>query len=413
MADRPRDDVVVRLEVVAVRLAELAGQNGREVAADRRLLCDHERLRHAHQDSADGRHFCARVSITFYYFVGIVSWPLRLLYRLSSTGRDRLPPEGGFVLASNHISALDPWALGYPLWPQRHLRWMAKVELFENRIVKAILDAGGAFPVRRGASDQQAIQMAVEVLHDGDVLVMFPEGTRRRDGRPPPRPHSGAARLALSAGVPLVPGSARRHRPAAGPGALARGVRGAGRGRRPGRRRPAARRRRGHRAPDGGDHEARGLDRVTALRQALMAVDGDSLAHRAYHALPKTFRRADDRPAGALIGFTDMLVGLWDQEQPRAVVVAWDTLEVPTYRHEAYPSYQSGRVFDAELLEQLAILPELVRSLGFVVRRRRPATRRTTSSPRRPGPRRRAAARRSSSPPTATLSSWRASGRRS
>ena len=97
-----------------------------------------------------------------------------------------------------------------------------------------------------------------------------------------------------------------------------------------------------------------------------MAVDGDSLAHRAYHALPKTFRRADDRPAGALIGFTDMLVGLWDQEQPRAVVVAWDTLEVPTYRHEAYTSYQSGRVFDAELLDQLAILPELVRSLGFV-----------------------------------------------
>ena len=103
------------------------------------------------------------------------------------------------------------------------------------------------------------------------------------------------------------------------------------------------------------------------MSRPLMAVDGDSLAHRAYHALPKSFRRADDRPANALIGFTNMLVGLWDQEQPRAVVVGWDTLEVPTYRHEAYEPYQSGRVFDAELLEQLAILPDLVRSFGFVV----------------------------------------------
>ena len=145
------------------------------------------------------------MSIPFYYLVGIVSWPMRLLYRLSSTGRDRLPAEGGFVLASNHLSALDPWALGYPLWPKRRLRWMAKVELFENRLLKAILDAGGAFPVHRGASDQQAIHMAIDVLRDGDVLVMFPEGTRRRGGRPQPRPHSGAARLALAAKVPLVP----------------------------------------------------------------------------------------------------------------------------------------------------------------------------------------------------------------
>src|SRR5262245_65119169 len=105
---------------------------------------------------------------------------MRLLYRLTSTGRERLPPQGGFVLASNHLSALDPWALGYPLWPKRRMRWMAKVELFENRVLKSILDAGGAFPVHRGASDQQAIHMAIDVLRDGDVLVMFPEGTRRR-----------------------------------------------------------------------------------------------------------------------------------------------------------------------------------------------------------------------------------------
>ena len=103
------------------------------------------------------------------------------------------------------------------------------------------------------------------------------------------------------------------------------------------------------------------------MTRLLLAVDGDSFAHRAYHALPKTIRRADERPAGALVGFTNMLVGLWDAEQPSSVLVAWDTLEVPTYRHEAFAGYQAGREFDDALLEQLAILPDVVRSLGFAV----------------------------------------------
>jgi DNA polymerase-1 len=98
----------------------------------------------------------------------------------------------------------------------------------------------------------------------------------------------------------------------------------------------------------------------------LLAVDGDSLAHRAYHALPKSIRRAEGRPGGAIVGYANMLMGLWELEQPRAVVVGWDTLEVPTYRHEAFPAYQSDRHFDDDLLEQLAILPELVRRLGFM-----------------------------------------------
>ena len=97
----------------------------------------------------------------------------------------------------------------------------------------------------------------------------------------------------------------------------------------------------------------------------LLAVDGDSFAHRAYHALPKSIRRADGRPAGALVGFVNMLLRLWEAEQPRAVLVAWDTLDVPTYRHESFPGYQQGRVFDAELLEQLDLLPEIVRSFRF------------------------------------------------
>lgn len=97
----------------------------------------------------------------------------------------------------------------------------------------------------------------------------------------------------------------------------------------------------------------------------LLAVDGDSLAHRAYHALPKTIRRAGGRPAGAIVGFANMLVRLWESESPRAVLVGWDTLGVPTYRHEAFPGYQGGRELDAELIEQLQLLPELVRALGF------------------------------------------------
>ena len=100
--------------------------------------------------------------------------------------------------------------------------------------------------------------------------------------------------------------------------------------------------------------------------RSLLVVDGDSYAHRAYHALPKQMRRDDGGPVNALVGVTDMLLRLWRSQSPRAVLVGWDTLEVPTYRHEALEAYQSGREFDDELLDQLALLPSLVESVGFV-----------------------------------------------
>jgi DNA polymerase I len=106
-------------------------------------------------------------------------------------------------------------------------------------------------------------------------------------------------------------------------------------------------------------------DHSLEMRPPLLAVDGDSFAHRAYHALPKTFRRADGGPANVLIGFTGMLLRLWRAERPRAVLVAWDTLTVPTYRHVEFASYQSGREFDNELLEQLSLLPEFLASWGL------------------------------------------------
>ena len=91
----------------------------------------------------------------------------------------------------------------------------------------------------------------------------------------------------------------------------------------------------------------------------MLVVDGDSFAHRAYHGLPKSIR------LNAVVGFTNMLTRLWESEKPDAVLVGWDTLTVPTYRHEAFASYQAGRVFEESILEQLEILPDVVRACGF------------------------------------------------
>jgi DNA polymerase-1 len=101
------------------------------------------------------------------------------------------------------------------------------------------------------------------------------------------------------------------------------------------------------------------------VTRPLLVIDGDSLAHRAYHAIPKTIRRAEGRPANALVGFANFLLRLWESEEPRAVLVGWDSLDSPTYRNELFEGYQAGRVFDKELLEQLDLLPELVRAFGF------------------------------------------------
>jgi DNA polymerase-1 len=101
------------------------------------------------------------------------------------------------------------------------------------------------------------------------------------------------------------------------------------------------------------------------VSRPLLVVDGDSFAHRAYHGLPKTIRRRGDRGGGAIVGFANLLIRLYETERPRAVLVGWDTLDAPTYRHRALPGYQSGREFDAELLDQLGVLPQLVAACGF------------------------------------------------
>jgi 1-acyl-sn-glycerol-3-phosphate acyltransferase len=146
-----------------------------------------------------------------YFLVGLLSWPLvRGIFRLRARGRENLP-GGGFVLASNHVSNFDPWALGVPLWPRQHLRFMAKSELYWWPL-RLVIDAAGGFPVRRGQADTEAITTAVRLCREGHVVAMFPEGTRRRKGlrkRFEARPRSGAARIALEAGVPLVPAATK------------------------------------------------------------------------------------------------------------------------------------------------------------------------------------------------------------
>ena len=97
----------------------------------------------------------------------------------------------------------------------------------------------------------------------------------------------------------------------------------------------------------------------------LLAVDGDLFAHRAYHALPKSIRRRGNQGGGAIVGFANLLLRLYEDEQPRAVLVGWDTLDAPTYRHKALEGYQGGRRFDAELIDQLEMLPEFVAACGF------------------------------------------------
>ena len=101
------------------------------------------------------------------------------------------------------------------------------------------------------------------------------------------------------------------------------------------------------------------------VSRPLLVVDGDSFAHRAYHALPKTIRRHDNLGGGAIVGFANFLLRLCESEQPRAVLVGWDTLDVPTFRHRAFEAYQGGREFDAELLDQLEVLPFFVAACGF------------------------------------------------
>ena len=143
-----------------------------------------------------------------YLVVGAASWPVvKVVFRHRSKGTENVPSAGGLVLAANHFSNFDPWPLAIPFFPRRFFRFMAKAELFWFPL-GVLIAAGGGFKVRRGEQDDEAIATAVALVRGGHAVVMFPEGTRRRKGirkKHEARWRTGAARIALEAGVPLVP----------------------------------------------------------------------------------------------------------------------------------------------------------------------------------------------------------------
>ena len=133
----------------------------------------------------------------------MVTGLLPLFATLRVDGQENVPATGGAVLACNHPGGMDVVALGYS--SPRQIYYMAKQELFEFQPwFSALITSVGAFPIRRGTNDTVAIEHSIRLVRDGNVLGMFPEGTRNRGG-PLGRPKSGAVRIAAQTGAPLIP----------------------------------------------------------------------------------------------------------------------------------------------------------------------------------------------------------------
>jgi 1-acyl-sn-glycerol-3-phosphate acyltransferase len=127
---------------------------------------------------------------------------LRIWFRMRISGAEHIPREGAAIIAPNHKSFWDSFFIG--VCTRRHLRFMGKTELFEGPKGRLLVRLG-AFPVRRGQSDEDALETARTILRQGGLLALFPEGTRVRDPDELGNPKRGAGRLALESGAPLVP----------------------------------------------------------------------------------------------------------------------------------------------------------------------------------------------------------------
>ena len=132
----------------------------------------------------------------------LVTPPLRTYFRMHVSGREHVPEAGAAIVAPNHKSFWDSFFIAVCV--RRHLRFMAKTELIEARYGWLLVRLG-AFPVRRGESDEDALETARTVLRQGGLLALFPEGTRIRDPDELGHPRRGAGRLALEEGAPIVP----------------------------------------------------------------------------------------------------------------------------------------------------------------------------------------------------------------
>ena len=133
---------------------------------------------------------------------GIVAPSFRAYFRMHISGAENVPPEGAAIVAPNHKSFWDSFFIA--VCTRRHLRFMAKTELIQARYGKLLVRLG-AFPVRRGEADADALETARAILRQGGLLALFPEGTRVRDPDQLGHPRRGAGRLALETGAPLVP----------------------------------------------------------------------------------------------------------------------------------------------------------------------------------------------------------------
>jgi len=138
------------------------------------------------------------------YFVGrrLLPWFFRIVMPIRVRNADAMPQNGKIILCSNHASMTDPVRLAFA--QSRQIFYMAKSELFQNRFVGAVIRGLGAFPVSRGTGDKQAVGNALALLNKENVLGIFIEGTRSKDGNLL-RPKSGAVMLAHACGAPILP----------------------------------------------------------------------------------------------------------------------------------------------------------------------------------------------------------------
>ncbi|KRE98222.1 acyl-phosphate glycerol 3-phosphate acyltransferase [Paenibacillus sp. Soil766] len=123
-----------------------------------------------------------------------------VFFRMRAIGMENVPTQGAVVLCGNHTSLLDPPFLGSPL--RRKVHFMAKAELFDIPVLGSIISKVGAFPVKRGGVSRESIRLAVQLLRDGNMLGVFPEGSRSNAGG---MGKKGAASLALKSGAAVVP----------------------------------------------------------------------------------------------------------------------------------------------------------------------------------------------------------------